>query len=416
MIKRKDPAHVDKAPITNSGTDDVAPGNADARIEAWTTEGAPVLDETTSGPRQRVRSLGVYLGPYAPGPHNAITDVAGVKVGHTTVVHGHGALSVGKGPARTGVTAIVPPGDIFMERLAAGGFVLNGAGEMMGFMQIDEWGLLETPIVLSNTLATGVCADAVVRHMIKQHPGIGREHDTVLPVVGECDDSWLNDIGGRHIRDVHVFEALQKAASGPVAEGAVGSGTGMMTFDFAGGIGTSSRVLPAREGGFTVGVLVQSNFGRTLDLRVGGLPVGPQLSRMYKGVHKRGGTYGSIICIVATDAPLTPHQLKRTSRRAAIGIGRTGSAAGHGSGEVVMSFSVANTFPRTGRRVLTSQVLSDEHIDPIFRAVCDATEEAIMNAMCMAADVVGANDHLAPGIPLDELRDLVARSGFAVDK
>jgi D-aminopeptidase len=312
------------------------------------------------------------------------------------------------------VTAVVPPGDVFMDRLAAGGFVLNGAGEMMGLMQIDEWGLLETPIVLSNTLATGVCADAVVRHLLKKHPGIGREHDTVLPVVAECDDSWLSDIGGRHVRDVHVFEALERATSGAVMEGAVGAGTGMMTFDFAGGIGTSSRVLPAREGGFTVGVLVQSNFGRTVDLRMGGLPIGPQLTEAYKNVPKRGGTYGSIICIVATDAPLTAHQLRRVSRRAALGIGRTGSAAGHGSGEIVLSFSVANSFPRSGKRILNMGVLSDEHIDPVFRAVCDATEEAILNAMCMAGDVIGANGHLAPALPLDRVRDLVARSGFGV--
>jgi D-aminopeptidase len=409
----EDPAAIEDDMSTRKREKD-APGNADARLEAWTTEGAPLVDETTTGPRVRARDLGLFLGTCPPGENNAITDVGGVRVGHATVVHGSGRLEVGKGPARTGVTAIVPPGDVFMERLAAGGFVLNGAGEMMGFLQIDEWGLLETPIVLSNTLATGVCADAVVRFMLKKHPGIGREHDTILPVVAECDDSWLNDIGGRHVRDVHVFEALEKAKDGPLEEGSVGSGTGMMSFDFAGGIGTSSRVLPAREGGFTVGVLVQSNFGRTIDLRMGGLPVGPQLAPMFDKVHKRGGTYGSIICIVATDAPLTAHQLKRVSKRAALGIGRTGSHAGHGSGEVVLSFSTANVFPRSGRRILSLEVLSDEHIDPIFHAVVEATEEAILNAMCMAGDTIGANGHLAPGLPLDKVRDLVARSGFAV--
>jgi D-aminopeptidase len=389
-----------------------APGNADARIDAWTQEGNVVVDETSTGPRARARDLGMWLGTYSPGERNAITDVRGVRVGHTTVVHGHGALEVGKGPARTGVTAIVPPGDIFMDRLAAGGFVLNGAGEMMGFLQIDEWGLLETPIVLSNTLATGVCADAVVRNMIEKYPGIGRELDTVLPVVAECDDSWLNDIGGRHVRDVHVFEALERASDGVVAEGTVGAGTGMITFDFAGGIGTSSRVLPAREGGFAVGVLVQSNFGRLVDLRMGGLPVGHLLVDQYKNVPKRGGTYGSIITIVATDAPLSAHQLKRLSKRAALGIGRTGSAAGHASGEIILAFSTANTFPRTGKRILQHNILNDEHIDPVFRAVAEATEEAILNSICMGGDMTGANGHFAPALPLDRVRDFVVRSGL----
>lgn len=387
-----------------------APGNADQRVEAWTAEGAAVLDETTSGPRVRARELGVPLGHYAPGEHNAITDVKGVRVGHATVVHGTGKLEVGKGPARTGVTAILPPGNVFMERLAASGFVLNGAGEMTGLVQVNEWGLLETPIVLTNTLAVGTAHDAVVRWMTRHNPGIGREHDTVLPVIGECDDSWLSDIAGRHVRDVHVFEALERASSGPVAEGAVGAGTGMITFDFAGGIGTSSRVLPAREGGFTVGVLVQSNFGRTADLRFGGAPIGGPLVSHYKHIPKRGGTYGSIITVVATDAPLSAHQLARIAKRAALGIGRTGSYAGHGSGEIILAFSTGNSYPRTSsKRVLPVSLLSDEHIDPLFRAAIDATEEAILNAMCMAGDQLGANHHLAPALPIDRVRDLLAR-------
>lgn len=387
-----------------------APGNADQRVEAWTTEGAPVVDETAAGPRVRARELGVPLGHYSPGLHNAITDVKGVKVGHATVVHGIGKLEVGKGPARTGVTAIVPPGNVFMERLAGSGFVLNGAGEMTGLVQVNEWGLLETPIVLTNTLAVGTAHDATVRWMTKHNPGIGREHDTVLPVIGECDDSWLSDIAGRHVRDVHVFEALERAAPGAVAEGGVGAGTGMITFDFAGGIGTSSRMLPAREGGFTVGVLVQSNFGRTPDLRFAGAPIGAALAPHYKHIPKRGGTYGSIIAVVATDAPLSAHQLARVAKRAALGIGRTGSYAGHASGEVIMAFSTGNIYPRTSsKQVLQVSLLSDEHIDPLFRAVIDATEEAILNAMCMAGDQTGANNHLAPALPIDRVRDLLSR-------
>ncbi len=394
--------------------DDDAPGNADQRFEAWTVEGEPVEEVPSSGARLRVRDLAkevkIDLGIYPPGENNAITDVKGVRVGHTTVVFGDGKLEVGKGPARTGVTAIVPPGNVFLERLAASGWVLNGAGEMTGLTQILEWGLLETPVVLTNTLAVGAALDACVQYMIEKNPGIGREHDTVLPVVAECDDSWLSDIAGLHVRTEHVRAALEGATSGAVAEGNVGAGTGMTTFDFAGGIGTSSRVLPARAGGFTVGVLVQSNFGHVVDLRMGGDHLGPHLAPLYKAVVKRGGEYGSIICVVATDAPLTPHQLNRVSKRAALGIGRTGSSAGHGSGEIILSFSTANTYPRTSaERVLTIRALSDEHIDPVFRAVVECVEEAIMNAVCTASDMRGANRHFAPALPLDIVRTLLPK-------
>ena len=398
--------------------DDSAKGGADQRYEAWTTEGDPVVEPVTDppaqGPRARARDIAtdhkLDLGMYAPGAHNAITDVKGVKVGHVTLHFGDGKLEVGKGPVRTGVTAIVPPGNVFLERLAASGSVLNGAGEMTGLTQIFEWGLLETPIVLTNTLAIGTACDASVRYMIDKVPGIGREHDTVLPVVAECDDSWLSDIAGRHVKDTHVLDALNHAKGGAVAEGCVGAGTGMITFDFAGGIGTSSRVLPAREGAFTVGVLVQSNFGHVVDMRMGGAHVGPSIAPLYKHIPKRGGDYGSIICIVATDAPMTAHQLQRLSKRAALGIGRTGSYAGHGSGEIVLSFSTANAYPRTSsKRVLTIEVLSDEHIDPVFRAVVECVEEAILNAICMGTDIVGCNRHFAPALPLDKLKDALGQ-------
>jgi D-aminopeptidase len=409
MTKKKTPSPSD------AQHDDEAKGQADQRFEAWTTEGAPVVDDLPDVPRVRARALpGMDLGHYAPGKHNAITDVAGVRVGHTTVNHGEGKLEVGKGPARTGVTAIVPPGNVFMERLAAAGWVLNGAGEMTGFTQVNEWGLLETPIVLTNTLAVGTASDAVVQWMLKQNPGIGREHDTVLPVVAECDDSWLSDIGGRHVKFEHVFSALDGAKTGKVAEGCVGAGTGMITFDFAGGIGTSSRVLPAREGGFTVGALVQSNFGRCSDLRMGGPNVGRALEhRVFDQgkVVRRGGVAGSIITVIATDAPLTAHQLSRVCKRAALGIGRTGSYAGHGSGEIIVAFSTANRFPRANaERVLTIQALSDEHIDPMFRSTIECVEEAILNAMCMAEDNVGINNHFAPALPLDIVRELLGAS------
>jgi D-aminopeptidase len=397
-----------------------AKGNADQRYEAWTTEGDPVVDVSAEGARARARDLGLFFGTGKPGPHNAITDVAGVRVGHTTLVQGQGKLAVGKGPVRTGVTAILPTPDsgddgIFCQRMSAAGYVLNGAGEMIGLTQVQEWGLLETPIVLTNTLAVGVAHQAVVEHMLKEMPEIGQAHDTVIPVIAECDDSWLSDIAGGHVKGIHVHEALQRAASGVVAEGNVGGGTGMVTFDFSGGIGTSSRLLKPEEGGYTVGVLVQANFGRIVDLRMGGLPLGLLLEPEYNRIHKRGGDYGSIIVIVATDAPLVSHQLGRVAKRASLGIARTGTCAAHGSGEIVLAFSTGNRLPRTSaRRVQTLQVLSDEHLDPIFRATIDATEEAIANAICMGADAVGVNHHRVPGLPLDRVREAVERySPFA---
>ncbi len=406
-----------KAPRAPDGSK----GNADARFEAWTTEGEPVVElPTTTAPRRRARDLGLWFGHGAPGADNSITDVAGVRVGYSTIVHGEGKLHVGRGPARTGVTAILPvtttsPEDsIFLRRLPAGGYVLNGAGEMIGLTQIQEWGILETPIVLTNTHSVGVAHRALVEHMITEVPEIGQAHDTVIPVVAECDDSWLNDICGHHVTTAHVHEALAKAASrrgiGRIDEGTVGSGTGMTTFDFAGGIGTSSRVLRPEEGGYTVGVLVQSNFGRMQDLRLGGIPIGAVIEPGYRAIHKRGGDYGSIIVVVATDAPLLPLQLQRVARRAALGIGRTGSGAAHASGEIVLAFSTANRLPRiSATRVKTLDVLSDEHIDPVFRATIDAVEEAIANAICMANDMVGVNHHAVPALPLDRVAELVAR-------
>jgi D-aminopeptidase len=285
---------------------------------------------------------------------------------------------------------------------------------MIGLTQVQEWGLLESPIVLTNTLAVGVAHQAVIEHMLEEVPQIGQAQDTIIPVIAECDDSWLNDIAGQHVKPLHVHEALKRAASpegrGIVAEGSVGSGTGMTTFDFAGGIGTASRRLRPDEGGFTVGVLVQSNFGRLADLRLGGIPVGAVLEDAYRRVHKRGGDYGSIIVIVATDAPLLPHQLQRLSRRAALGIGRTGSGAAHGSGELVLAFSTAQRIPRTSTSIVQHlDVLSDEHIDPLFRGTIDCVEEAIANTVCMAADAVGVNDHVVPALPLDRIAELVQR-------
>ncbi|MGZ6163752.1 MAG: DmpA family aminopeptidase [Myxococcaceae bacterium] len=357
-------------------------------------------------PRVRARALDLPLGRYRPGRFNAITDVDGVLVGHTTLIAGDGPLRPGKGPVRTGVTAIVPSGgNIFMERLHGGGFVLNGAGEVSGMTQVMEWGLLETPILLTNTMSVGVVSDAMARLMVEQHPGIGDEHDVIIPVVGECDDSWLNDITGRHVREEHVRSAVASATDGPVAEGSVGGGTGMVTCDFKAGIGTSSRKLPESHGGCTLGVLVMSNFGKMHNLRVGGLPLGEVLEEHYREVPRRTASYGSIIAVVATDAPLLPNQINRLCRRVALGIGRVGSYAAHGSGEIVVGFSTSNIIPRRTRKMVAKvKFLLDQRLDPLYEAVMEATEEAILNSMCMAGPMTGINGNHCPALPLDEVR------------
>jgi D-aminopeptidase len=360
-------------------------------------------------PRVRARDLGLPLGRFKPGRYNAITDVEGVLVGHSTIIRGSGPLKVGQGPVRTGVTAILPNlGNIFMERLTGGAFVLNGAGEVSGLTQLVEWGLLETPILLTNTMAVGAVSDAVARYMVDRYPGIGDEHDVIIPVVGECDDSWLNDVAGRHVQNSHVLEAINTASDGPVAEGGVGGGTGMVTCDFKAGIGTSSRKLPEVFGGYTLGVLVMSNFGKMHNLRVGGMPVGEVLSEKLRDVPRRGQTYGSIIAVVATDAPLASHQITRLCKRVGLGIGRVGSYAAHGSGEIVVGFSTANVIPRRTRKmVYKMKLLLDQRLDPLYEAVMEATEEAILNSMCVARPMTGINDNYCPALPLDEVRRFI---------
>jgi D-aminopeptidase len=367
--------------------------------------------------RARLRDLGFSIGRFPVGPWNAITDVAGVRVGHTTLIEGDGPLVVGEGPVRTGVTAVLPNSDIFGQRTVAGGFVLNGAGEVSGLTQVQEWGLLETPILLTNTMSVGKVSDAVVKWMTRKWPKIGNEEDVVIPLVGECDDSWLNDAVGRHVRSEHVYRAIDQAASGPVAEGSVGAGTGLITCDFKAGIGTSSRrVEIAGTGGadgvaavYTVGVLVNSNFGVMRSLRVDGAPVGEVLEAAYAD-PRRERNAGSIITIIATDAPLLSPQLVRVCKRAALGIGRSGSFAAHGSGEIVVAFSTANIVPRAATRMTaTLDVLLDEACDPLYEAVVECTEEAIVNALCMADEMRGPTDHVAPALPLDRLGDILGR-------
>jgi D-aminopeptidase len=371
--------------------------------------------------RARLRDLGFSIGRFPAGKQNAITDVAGVRVGHTTLVWGDGPLEVGKGPVRTGVTAIVPHLNVFESRVVAGGFVLNGAGEVSGLTQVQEWGLLETPIFLTNTMAVGKVSDAVVKWMTKRWPTIGGEDDVVIPLVGECDDSWLNDAVGRHVRSEHVYRAIEQATTGAVAEGSVGAGTGLITCDFKAGIGTSSRRVAISASGdpagpaYTVGILVQSNFGVMRSLRVNGAPVGEVLEPQFSE-PRREKNAGSIITVIATDAPLLSPQLVRVCKRAALGIGRLGSFAAHGSGEIVVAFSTANKVPReTSRMTATLDVLLDEACDPLYEAVVECTEEAIVNALCMADEMRGQSDHVAPALPLDRLTEILRRYRSAFD-
>jgi D-aminopeptidase len=367
--------------------------------------------------RQRLRDLGFSIGQIPPGPWNAITDVPGVRVGHTTLIEGDGPLVVGKGPVRTGVTAILPPDPIFAERVLAGAFVLNGAGEISGLTQVVEWGLLETPILLTSTMSVGKVSDATVKWMTRHFPGIGTEYEVIIPVVAECDDSWLNDAVGRHVRSEHVYRAIEQAASGPVAEGCVGAGTGMVTCDFKAGIGTSSRrvAIHGLHGDeapltYNLGVLVQSNFGVMPSLCIAGAPVGQMLEPRFTEAAKRTFNAGSIICVVATDAPLLSSQINRLCKRAALGIGRVGSFAAHASGEIIIGFSTANKVPRvTSGMTHKIEVLLDDVCDGLYQAVVECTEEAIVNALCMAGDMTGASGHFAPALPLDRLSTILAR-------
>ena len=345
-------------------------------------------------------------------------------MGHSTLIEGEGASTPGKGPVRTGVTAIIPGDDVFLHRPVAGSFVLNGAGELAGVTQLQEWGLLETPILLTNTMSVGKVSDAVVKWISKRHPGIGEQWDVIIPVVGECDDSYLNDSVGRHIRSEHVYRAIESAAGGPVAEGSVGAGTGMITCDFKAGIGTSSRRVPAPgppgvgDGGeqrhFTLGVLVETNFGVMHNLRVDGVPIGEMLEREadFARAARRQHTYGSIIVVVGTDAPLGASQLARLCKRAALGVGRAGSYAEHGSGELVIGFTTANRVPRVSTdpsMIAQLSILLDRATGPLYEAVIECTEEAIVNALCAADTLVGRDGHFAPGLPLDRLVELMAR-------
>ncbi len=362
--------------------------------------------------RPRARELGIILGVLPTGPQNAITDVAGVRVGHATIRRGNGPLVRGVGPVRTGVTAILPHGDnLFMEKVPAAAEVFNGYGKTIGLVQVAELGELETPLLLTNTLNIGRVADALVGWMVEQNPAIGVTTSTVNSVVAECNDGYLNDIGGRHVGEAEVRAALVGAQTGPVAEGNLGAGTGMVAYGWAGGIGTASRLLPAEHGGWTVGALVLANFGRQHDLLVAGIPVGRELAA--QAVQQR--EHGSVIVVVATDAPLDARQLGRIARRAPLGLARTGSHGGHGSGDVVIAFSTANRITHDSRELVRPVALVNEHsavIDRLFAATVEATEEAVINALCAAQLIEGRDGHRRDALPLDETVAILRRHGM----
>ncbi|RIK47176.1 MAG: aminopeptidase [Chloroflexi bacterium] len=367
------------------------------------------MGDTINTGRPRARDIGLHIGHLPTGPLNAITDVAGVLVGHTTIIRGEGALQPGIGPVRTGVTVILPhAGNVFRDKVPAAIHVVNGFGKCMGQEQVEELGNIEGPIALTGTLNVGLVTDALVAWSIEQNPDIGIRTSTMNPVVGETSDAWLNDMHGRHVRQEHVFAALDAASSGPVDEGAIGAGTGMMAFGYKGGIGTASRVTQPDLGGWTVGVLVQANFGRRRELTIDGVKVGELLEAEREAV----GDKGSIMIVVATDAPLLDRGLRRLARRAGIGLARTGSIAHHGSGDYVIAFSSAPAVRIPHEPA--GNVLHFEHvaengpaINELFLATVEATEEAIINALFRADTMTGRDGHVAEALPLERVQALL---------
>ncbi len=358
--------------------------------------------------KPRARDLGVPFDG-TPGPWNAITDVSGVEVGYSTIIRGEGKLVVGKGPVRTGVTAIFPKGKKFRDRVFGAWFTLNGNGEMTGTTWLEESGSVGSPILITNTHSVGVVRDAVIEWGARQGSSEGYSGDFSLPVVAETWDGFLNDINGFHVKKEHAFEAMDRAASGPVAEGNVGGGTGMIAHGFKGGTGTSSRKLDEKSGGYTVGVLVQANYGSRELLRIAGVPVGKEIQDPRPERGKPDDGSGSIIVVVATDAPLLPHQLKRIVTRVALGIGVMGGRGENSSGDIFIAFSTANPEIAKTEGLAQLTMLPNERIGPLFRATVDATEEAIVNAMVAAETMAGRDGNKAPALPHDRLRQVLKK-------
>lgn len=367
----------------------------------WAIISATMLMAQT---RPRARDLHVPFDG-TPGPHNAITDVAGVEVGHTTLISGDGPLKVGTGPVRTGVTALLPRGKKDSVPVYASTFAQNGNGEMTGTAWIEEGGFAEGPILLTNTHSVGLVRDASIKWQLRRSPHVIEPQQWSLPIVAETWDGYLNDINGFHVKDEDVFHAFDDAHGGAVQEGAVGGGTGMVCYGFKGGIGTSSRKLDAKAGAYTVGVLVQCNCGRRAQLMISGVPVGKEIPQDVPYARKDpriGQDTGSIIIVVATDAPLLPNQLKRIARRATMGLARTGSTSGNSSGDLFLAFSTAARITST-EGVSTVQTLGNDSLNPLFEATAQATEEAIVNAMVGAGTMTGIDGHTVIGLPHAQL-------------
>jgi D-aminopeptidase len=367
-----------------------------------------------NGSRPRTREVGLRLGTLPPGPLDAIVDVPGVRVGHVSLVAGEAV--------RTGVTAILShPGDPFREKTPAAAFVLNGFGKTCGLPQVQELGVLETPILLTGTLNVPRVADALIDWTLRNNPDVL----SVNPVVGECNDGYLNDIRGRHVRAEHVFAALEGAGEGPVEEGAAGAGVGMTCYGFKGGIGTASRLVEVADARFTLGALVLANFGDPLELRIGGAPVGRELAALAgrgppgRSPAEGGGggaaaAHGSAMVILGTDAPLDARQLLRLARRGGLGLARTGSSAGHGSGDFIIAFGNAETVPhRPPATVLRRRVLAEDGpaISRLFQAAVESVEEAVLNALFRAETVTGRDGHLRRALPLEPTLAILRRYG-----
>ncbi|QBD80359.1 S58 family peptidase [Ktedonosporobacter rubrisoli] len=375
------------------------------------------MKQVEGSKRLRAREAGIVLGTMASGPTNTIVDVPGVKVGHATLIRGSGKLVRGVGPVRTGVTAILPHGgNIFANKVPAAAEVFNGFGKTIGLVQLAELGEIETPILLTNTLNVGRVADALVGYMLEQNPAIGVTTGTVNPLVCECNDGYLNDIGGRHVGEQEVREALNSASDAGVAEGNIGAGTGMQAYGFAGGIGTASRRLSAEDGGYTLGALVLANFGMRRDLLIAGVPVGLELMRADQPApEKEKRERGSVIVVLATDTPLDARQLGRLTRRVPLGLARTGTHGGHGSGDLAIAFSTAAHIPHAATPLVrTVQVFNEQHpaLDRLFAAVVEATEEAVINALCQARPLDGRDGHFAEALPLAKTRAVLQRYGI----
>lgn len=352
--------------------------------------------------KARARDFGIHFEG-RPGPGNAITDVAGVTVGYTTLIEGDST--------RTGVTIVQPRGARLHEPVFAGVFSFNGNGEMTGAAWVEEGGMLEGPVGLTNTHSVGMVRDTIISWQA-QHGALYQKWS--CPVVAETADGWLNDMNGFHVKAEHVISAIEGAAGGAVAEGNVGGGTGMICYEFKGGTGTSSRQLPEKLGGWTVGALVQSNFGRRHQLTIAGVPVGQHLTEnafFTHGASPLGEEQGSLIVVLATDAPLLPHQLKRIARRATLGMARTGSLGGNGSGDIFVAFSTASTGTASpdAKGVCSLKTLPNEKLDPLFYAAVYATEEAIINSMVAAETMAGKDGLTIPALPMDQLREILTR-------